>query len=57
MYLALFIESPLPQGILADFAPSIPPLVPHLVVQCVNQVEKRGLQEVSGGGGIAKICV
>ncbi|KAJ6634313.1 hypothetical protein lerEdw1_014085 [Lerista edwardsae] len=33
------------EGILADFAPSTPPLVPHLVVQCVNQVEKRGLQE------------
>ncbi|XP_066477271.1 rac GTPase-activating protein 1-like [Tiliqua scincoides] len=33
------------EGILADFAPSTPPLVPHLVVQCVNEVEKRGLQE------------
>ncbi|XP_053129896.1 rac GTPase-activating protein 1-like isoform X2 [Hemicordylus capensis] len=32
-------------GTLADFAPSTPPLVPHIVVQCVNQVEKRGLQE------------
>ncbi|XP_060117452.1 rac GTPase-activating protein 1-like [Heteronotia binoei] len=34
------------EGILADFAPSAPPMVPPLVVQCVGQVESRGLQEV-----------
>lgn len=39
------------QGILADFAPSTPPLVPPLVIQCVNQVERRGLKEVSALGG------
>ncbi|KAJ7345991.1 hypothetical protein JRQ81_001941 [Phrynocephalus forsythii] len=33
------------EGILADFAPSTPPLVPSIVIQCVNQIEKRGLQE------------
>ncbi|XP_042323431.1 rac GTPase-activating protein 1-like isoform X2 [Sceloporus undulatus] len=33
------------EGILADFAPATPPLVPPIVIQCVNQVEKRGLQE------------
>ncbi|XP_053257541.1 rac GTPase-activating protein 1-like isoform X3 [Podarcis raffonei] len=33
------------EGILADFAPSTPPLVPPLVIQCVNQVERRGLKE------------
>ncbi|XP_026521382.1 rac GTPase-activating protein 1-like [Notechis scutatus] len=33
------------EGILADFAPSKPPLVPPIVVQCVVQIEKRGLQE------------
>ncbi|KAL9848180.1 rac GTPase-activating protein 1-like isoform 3-T3 [Geothlypis trichas] len=33
------------EGVLADFAPSTPPLVPTLVVQCVTEVEKRGLTE------------
>ncbi|XP_034289633.1 rac GTPase-activating protein 1-like isoform X1 [Pantherophis guttatus] len=33
------------KDILADFAPSKPPLVPPIVVQCVVQIEKRGLQE------------
>ncbi|NXY14676.1 RGAP1 protein, partial [Atrichornis clamosus] len=34
------------EGVLADFAPSTPPLVPALVVQCVTEVETRGLTEV-----------
>ncbi|XP_054826826.1 rac GTPase-activating protein 1-like isoform X2 [Eublepharis macularius] len=34
------------EGVLADFAPSTPPMVPQLVVQCVTQVESRGLQEM-----------
>ncbi|KAM8806949.1 rac GTPase-activating protein 1 [Eudromia elegans] len=34
------------QGVLADFAPPIPPLVPALVVQCVTEVEARGLVEM-----------
>uniref|UniRef100_A0A663F2W7 Rac GTPase activating protein 1 n=1 Tax=Aquila chrysaetos chrysaetos TaxID=223781 RepID=A0A663F2W7_AQUCH len=34
-----------PQGVLADFAPPTPPLVPALVVQCVTEVETRGLTE------------
>ncbi|NXN27251.1 RGAP1 protein, partial [Nycticryphes semicollaris] len=33
------------EGVLADFAPSTPPLVPMLVVQCVTEVETRGLTE------------
>ncbi|XP_010022021.1 PREDICTED: rac GTPase-activating protein 1-like, partial [Nestor notabilis] len=33
------------EGVVADFAPSTPPLVPVLVVQCVTEVEKRGLTE------------
>ncbi|XP_058277347.1 rac GTPase-activating protein 1-like isoform X2 [Hirundo rustica] len=33
------------EGVLADFAPSTPPLVPTLVVQCVTEVETRGLAE------------
>lgn len=54
---------PLPQGVLADFAPLTPPRVPALVVQCVHEVESRGLAEVqregqgpvAGAGGAA--CV
>ncbi|XP_040417589.1 rac GTPase-activating protein 1-like isoform X1 [Cygnus olor] len=33
------------EGVLADFAPPTPPLVPALVVQCVTEVETRGLAE------------
>ncbi|XP_037253809.1 rac GTPase-activating protein 1-like isoform X2 [Falco rusticolus] len=33
------------EGVLADFAPLTPPLVPTLVVQCVTEVETRGLTE------------
>ncbi|XP_040214058.1 rac GTPase-activating protein 1-like [Rana temporaria] len=33
------------QGLLADFAPATPPMVPNLVVHCVNEIEKRGLSE------------
>uniref|UniRef100_A0A663MXR8 Rac GTPase activating protein 1 n=1 Tax=Athene cunicularia TaxID=194338 RepID=A0A663MXR8_ATHCN len=33
------------EGVLADFAPPRPPLVPALVVQCVTEVERRGLTE------------
>ncbi|XP_030398851.1 rac GTPase-activating protein 1-like isoform X2 [Gopherus evgoodei] len=32
-------------GVLADFAPPVAPLVPALVVQCVSEVERRGLTE------------
>ncbi|XP_073956988.1 rac GTPase activating protein tumbleweed [Choristoneura fumiferana] len=33
------------EGSIADFAPSTPPMVPALLVHCVNEVEKRGLAE------------
>ncbi|XP_050825616.1 LOW QUALITY PROTEIN: rac GTPase-activating protein 1-like [Gopherus flavomarginatus] len=33
------------EGVLADFAPPVAPLVPALVVQCVSEVERRGLTE------------
>ncbi|XP_044887685.1 rac GTPase-activating protein 1-like isoform X1 [Mauremys mutica] len=33
------------EGVLADFAPPTAPLVPALVVQCVSEVERRGLTE------------
>ncbi|XP_053926495.1 rac GTPase-activating protein 1 isoform X5 [Cuculus canorus] len=33
------------EGVLADFAPTVPPLVPVLVLQCVTEVERRGLTE------------
>ncbi|KAG6449021.1 hypothetical protein O3G_MSEX005828 [Manduca sexta] len=32
-------------GSIADYAPSTPPMVPALLVHCVNEVEKRGLSE------------
>ncbi|XP_069588871.1 rac GTPase-activating protein 1-like [Ranitomeya imitator] len=42
------------QVLLSDFAPAAPPMVPSLVIQCVNEIEKRGLSErglyrISGG--------
>ncbi|MBN3300951.1 RGAP1 protein, partial [Amia calva] len=33
------------EGILANYAPSVPPMIPPIVVQCANEIEKRGLQE------------
>lgn len=33
------------EGCIADYAPSTPPMVPALLVHCINEVEKRGLQE------------
>ncbi|XP_073401544.1 rac GTPase-activating protein 1-like [Dendrobates tinctorius] len=42
------------QMLLSDFAPASAPMVPSLVIQCVNEIEKRGLNErglyrISGG--------
>ncbi|KAJ8683104.1 hypothetical protein QAD02_018896 [Eretmocerus hayati] len=41
-------------GTIADFTPRIPPMVPSLVVHCINEVELRGMNEqglyrVNGG--------
>ncbi|XP_075465729.1 rac GTPase-activating protein 1-like isoform X2 [Ascaphus truei] len=33
------------QGFLADFAPVTPPRIPSFMIQCVNEIEKRGLSE------------
>ncbi|RXN00075.1 Rac GTPase-activating protein 1 [Acipenser ruthenus] len=33
------------EGVVADFSPSSGPMIPSLVVQCVNEIEKRGLHE------------
>ncbi|XP_060656717.1 rac GTPase-activating protein 1 [Drosophila nasuta] len=33
-------------GYIADFAPAITPMVPALIVHCVNEIEARGLNEV-----------
>ncbi|KAM4697912.1 rac GTPase-activating protein 1-like [Rhinophrynus dorsalis] len=33
------------QGILADFAPVESPRIPGIVIQCVNEIERRGLKE------------
>lgn len=42
------------QGTIADYTPMIPPMVPSLVVHCINEVELRGMGEqglyrVNGG--------
>ncbi|KAF9800319.1 hypothetical protein SFRURICE_002888, partial [Spodoptera frugiperda] len=33
------------EGCISDYAPSTPPMVPALLVHCINEVEKRGLTE------------
>ncbi|NXI38900.1 RGAP1 protein, partial [Galbula dea] len=33
------------EGSLMDFVPSTPPMIPSLVVHCVNEIEQRGLHE------------
>lgn len=39
-------------GNIKDYAPSIGPMVPALIVHCVNEIETRGLNEV----GIYRVC-
>ncbi|XP_012282678.1 rac GTPase-activating protein 1 [Orussus abietinus] len=46
-------------GTIADYTPMIPPMVPSLVVHCINEVELRGLNEqglyrVNGGSAEVK---
>ncbi|CAG9813671.1 unnamed protein product [Phaedon cochleariae] len=33
-------------GTIADYTPTSPPLVPSLIVHCVNEIEQRGLEEL-----------
>uniref|UniRef100_A0A1A9WWH2 Rho-GAP domain-containing protein n=1 Tax=Glossina brevipalpis TaxID=37001 RepID=A0A1A9WWH2_9MUSC len=33
-------------GYLADYAPTVSPMIPALIVHCVNEIESRGLNEV-----------
>ncbi|XP_037050251.1 rac GTPase-activating protein 1 [Bradysia coprophila] len=33
-------------GTIGDYAPSDPPMVPAIIVHCINEIEKRGLNEV-----------
>lgn len=33
-------------GTLADYAPSASPMIPGLIVHCINEVERRGMSEV-----------
>ncbi|KAG2468277.1 RGAP1 protein, partial [Polypterus senegalus] len=33
------------EGTLADFVPSTPPMIPTLIVHCVNEIEQRGMHE------------
>lgn len=35
------------QGVLADYVPDSSPMIPPLVVHCVNEIEQRGMHEVS----------
>lgn len=35
------------QNSLEDFAPAVHPRVPQVLVECVAEIERRGLQEVS----------
>lgn len=34
------------EGVLADFAPAERPMIPRLLVNCANEIERRGLSEV-----------
>ncbi|XP_078085309.1 rac GTPase-activating protein 1-like [Mustelus asterias] len=47
------------QGTVADFAPLTSPMIPSLVIHCINEIEQRGLQEpgiyrVPGGERIVR---
>ncbi|NXE11905.1 RGAP1 protein, partial [Lophotis ruficrista] len=33
------------EGTLVDFVPSTPPMIPSIIVHCVNEIEQRGLHE------------
>uniref|UniRef100_A0A8B9F8J7 Rac GTPase-activating protein 1 n=1 Tax=Amazona collaria TaxID=241587 RepID=A0A8B9F8J7_9PSIT len=33
------------EGFLMDFVPSTPPMIPSIIVHCVNEIEQRGLHE------------
>jgi RhoGAP domain len=33
-------------GTVADFAPNTSPMIPALVIHCVNEIERRGMNEV-----------
>ncbi|KAM9265099.1 rac GTPase-activating protein 1 [Morus bassanus] len=33
------------EGTLVDFVPSTPPMIPSIIVHCVNEIEQRGLRE------------
>lgn len=44
------VQAPLSKGLvgtLADYAPSTSPMIPSLIVHCVNEVERRGMKEVA----------
>ncbi|KFZ62080.1 Rac GTPase-activating protein 1 [Antrostomus carolinensis] len=34
------------EGTLMDFVPSTPPMIPSIIVHCVNEIEQRGLREM-----------
>ncbi|XP_068605414.1 rac GTPase-activating protein 1 [Brachionichthys hirsutus] len=34
------------EGVLADYVPDASPMIPHIVVHCISEIEQRGLQEI-----------
>ncbi|KAF2896541.1 hypothetical protein ILUMI_09632 [Ignelater luminosus] len=34
------------QGVIGDYTPAIPPMVPPLIVHCIKEIESRGLNEI-----------
>jgi Rac GTPase-activating protein 1 len=43
---ALFATFYFLQGIISDYTPTIPPMVPALLIHCINEIELRGFSEV-----------
>lgn len=41
----LLLKSIFIQGTIADYTPITPPMVPSIVVHCINEVELRGMNE------------
>lgn len=39
------LQSKEQEGSIAEYAPCTPPMVPALLVHCVNEIERRGLTE------------
>lgn len=40
------LSLPKKKGYIGDFTPTTPPMVPALVIHCLNEIENRGLNEI-----------